>query len=50
MHRGGFTLATKIQGDLLESGKVKIHIDQTGENLIVDEDDIEIVSNLRVLC
>ncbi|XP_044763545.1 unconventional myosin-XVIIIa isoform X1 [Coccinella septempunctata] len=44
MHRGGFTLATKIQNEHLDSGKVKIHIDQTGENLIVDEDDIEIAN------
>ncbi|KAL3271771.1 hypothetical protein HHI36_022241 [Cryptolaemus montrouzieri] len=41
MHRGGFTLATKISDDTLESGKVKIYVDQTGETLTVDEDDIE---------
>ncbi|XP_025836793.1 unconventional myosin-XVIIIa isoform X2 [Agrilus planipennis] len=42
VHRGGFTCAKKItttaEGDI---GKLRIQIDQTGEILEVDEDDLE---------
>lgn len=44
MHRGGFALARKISGQENEPGKVKIQLEQTGDYLNVDEDDIEKVS------
>ncbi|KAK9892317.1 hypothetical protein WA026_019773 [Henosepilachna vigintioctopunctata] len=44
MHRSGFTIATKIPDENVESGKVKIYVDQTGEILTVDEDDVEVAN------
>ncbi|KAK9718768.1 hypothetical protein QE152_g23026 [Popillia japonica] len=41
MHRGGFALARKISGPEVEPGKVRIQLEQTGDHLNVDEDDIE---------
>ncbi|KRT84731.1 Myosin head, partial [Oryctes borbonicus] len=41
MHRGGFALARKIPGQEVEPGKVRIQLEQTGDHLNVDEDDIE---------
>ncbi|XP_018321615.1 unconventional myosin-XVIIIa isoform X4 [Agrilus planipennis] len=47
VHRGGFTCAKKItttaEGDI---GKLRIQIDQTGEILEVDEDDLEKLSEM----
>lgn len=44
MHRGGFALARQISGQEVDSGKVRIQLEQTGDHLIVDEDDIDKVS------
>lgn len=46
MHRGGFALGRKQHqqqhgGNDVENGKVKLLLDQTGDMIIVDEDDIE---------
>lgn len=40
IHRGGFALSRKQQ-EVVEDGKIKLILDQTGETLLVDEDDIE---------
>ncbi|XP_017771630.1 PREDICTED: unconventional myosin-XVIIIa isoform X2 [Nicrophorus vespilloides] len=41
MHRGGFSMARKLIVPDLESGKVRLQIEQTGEVITVDEDDVE---------
>lgn len=48
MHRGGFALARKISGPEVEPGKVRIQLEQTGDHLNVDEDDIETVRRILV--
>lgn len=41
MHRGGFAAARKEDGPSSEPGKVTIKLEQSGDVLVVDEDDIE---------
>lgn len=41
MHRGGFTAARKDTSAAPEPGKLRIRLEQTGEILNVDEDDVE---------
>lgn len=41
MHRGGFAAARKLSSEKLEPGKLAIRLEQTGEVLNVDEDDVE---------
>lgn len=45
MHRSGFTAARKNAGTRTEPGKLTIKLEQTGEVLTVDEDDVEKVSD-----
>lgn len=46
MHRGGFALGRGHADGECEPGKIKILLEQTGDVLSVDEDDIEKVSEL----
>ncbi|XP_053985866.1 unconventional myosin-XVIIIa-like isoform X2 [Hylaeus anthracinus] len=41
LHRGGFTLATKYNSADPDTGKLKIRLIASGEELLVDEEDIE---------
>lgn len=41
VHRGGFSLARKDSSTKLEVGKVRIRLEQNGDLLDVDEDDVE---------
>lgn len=41
MHRDGFASGRKQHGNDVDSGKIKLILDQTGDVIIVDEDDIE---------
>ncbi|CAG9770131.1 unnamed protein product [Ceutorhynchus assimilis] len=41
MHRGGFAAARKEEGSNSEPGKIRIRLEQSGDVLVVDEDDIE---------
>lgn len=41
MHRGGFAAARKESGPNSDPGKIRIRLEQTGDLLSVDEDDIE---------
>lgn len=45
MHRSGFTAARKDATTRTEPGKLTIKLEQTGEVLTVDEDDVEKVSD-----
>lgn len=45
MHRGGFAAARK-DNTKTEPGKLTIRLEQTGDVLTVDEDDVEKVRNL----
>ncbi|GLV36928.1 Myosin heavy chain-like [Carabus blaptoides fortunei] len=41
VHRGGFTAARSVTGPDAEPGKLKIRLDDTGDVITVDEDDVE---------
>ncbi|XP_031331784.1 unconventional myosin-XVIIIa isoform X2 [Photinus pyralis] len=41
VHRGGFAAARKDAGSNLETGKLRIRLDEMGDILDVDEDDVE---------
>lgn len=45
MHRGGFAAARKDTTAKSEPGKLTIRLDQTGDILTVDEDDVEKVGS-----
>lgn len=47
MHRTGFALGRKQTINNIEPGKIEIILDQTGDVLTVDEDDIEKVRSAQ---
>ena len=41
LHRGGFTPASRCGPSDNDTGKVRIRLDHSGEELLVDEEDVE---------
>ena len=46
VHKGGFASARKLEDQVQDEGRCKVKLDHAGEELEVDEDDVERVSGL----